>query len=361
MKATTLPRVHPELNEFGSYEIRWSELRDGVWRSRRKSCKTSDQAEAEKALARFLLDRQRLEPQSRTTVADIFDAYEEEWLKPRDLLSGTGHLLRAPRLAFGGRDPLSIAQEDIDAFVRDRCAGKYAPTYRPTATVKPRKLQPQSAAREVTAMQAALNWGSTKRRMVFGKPTFKFDRPAVQSVRDLWLTEDQERDLKSKLHLASRSVQLFALMGLTYAARRTAMMDLKFGPQVKFISDTIDFNVPGARITRKRRAQVPMTPEIREHLEVLFKERGAGAYVLDRYTYRHFAEFVDGIGYGWVTPHTLKHTAITLMLRSNAGRGDPMWPAKVGKATATSLQTIMSVYWHHVAAENLSIFTARRG
>ena len=32
----TTPKLSDEVNGFGSYEIRWSELRNGVWRSLRK-------------------------------------------------------------------------------------------------------------------------------------------------------------------------------------------------------------------------------------------------------------------------------------------------------------------------------------
>ena len=97
-----------------------------------------------------------------------------------------------------------------------------------------------------------------------------------------------------------------------------------------------------------------MTPEIRERLEVQFQERGHGAHVLDRYTYRHFAEFMQSIQYGWVTPHVLKHTAITLMLRAG-------WsPADVAGATETSLRTVLEVYRHFCAGEKLAIFTTRR-
>lgn len=353
----TTPKLSDEVNQFGSYEIRWSELRNGVWRSMRKSTKTGDLDAAERALARFLLDRQRLEPDTRSTVGDIFDAYEREHLKPRGLDRHMKHLLRIPRQAFGSRDPLSITQADVDEYVRRRCRGDFSPrvTKRgtPRATVK---LQPQSAAREVSAMQSALNWGSKKRLMVFGKPTFAFERPGNAEPRVVWLIEAQEADVAAKLHRASRSVQLFFLMGVTYGARREAMMDLRFVPeQVNWITGSLDFNVPGARRTRKRRPHGPMKPEIRRHLEVLYQERGPGAYVLDRYCYRHFTAFMDEIGYPQVTPHVLRHTAITLALRAG------MKPEAVSGAFQVDLRTMLTVYRHFCGAELDGIFGARRG
>lgn len=347
------PKLHLELNAFGSYEIRWSELRDGVWRSMRKSTKTADPEEAELALARLLLSRKDAQP--GTKVGNIFDAYLEHHCRPRQLEATSRPLLRALRLVFGDMDPLAITQDDIDAYVKARCAGKHGPaTFRSGNPRPPVKLQPQSAGREVAMMQAALNWGS-RRLMVFGKPTFQFERPAQAPHRDLWLTEAQEKDVRATLHDASRSVQVFTLMGITYRVRRGAMLDLRFIPEeVSFISNSIDFNVPGKRSTRKRRPVVPMTPEVRADLEALFAERGHGAFVLDRLTHRDFAEHMRAIGFEWVTPHVLKHTAITLMLRGGAR------PEDVAAATETTVDTILKVYRHHCQVEKASIFASRR-
>ena len=113
---TTTPTLSDEPNSFGSLEIRWSELRGGTWRSRRKSAKTGDIEEARLALARFLLDRHRLEPDTRHTVDAICEAYIVDYAKPRDAESNTRSLLKAPRMALGSRDPVSLSQDDIDDF-----------------------------------------------------------------------------------------------------------------------------------------------------------------------------------------------------------------------------------------------------
>jgi len=315
-----------------------------------KSAGTADRAEAELALARFLLDRQRREPDTRVTVADCIDAYLRDYVAQRDGVSRSATvLMRGPRLAFGTRDPMSINQDDIDRYVTRRCRGEYGPPDRPMSTV-----QPPTARREIVSLQAALNWASKRRSLIPGKPTFSFAKPEDNPHRDLWLTESQEREVRSRLPEASLSVQLFALMGLTYGVRRGAMLDLQFGAQVSFISGTIDFNVPGRRRTRKRRAVVPMTQEVRNLMAELFRVRAATDFVLDRQTAEHFIAFMKSIGYEWVTPHVLKHSAITLMLRGGAR------PADVAAAVETSLTTILGVYRHHCADEKADIFAARR-
>ena len=161
------------------------------------------------------------------------------------------------------------------------CRGEFAPDiYADGRPKPPRKLQPQSVAREISAMQAALNWGS-RRLMVFGKPTFRFERPNDKELgRVVWLTEVQEEDLRSKLSLREQEPAAVHNHGphLWRAARRDARFAVRAAGVVCF--QLIDFNVPGKRRTRKRRAVVPMTPEVRRHLEVLFQERGPTGHVL---------------------------------------------------------------------------------
>lgn len=340
----TTPRLSDELNGFGVWEIRWSEVRGGSWRSMRKSTKTADREIAEMCLARHLADRGRADVQVRHKVADVIDAYLEHWSAPRGNIATDTNALRGPRLALGTMDPHSVTQDDVDAYVRARgrgCYGKVA-------------VSSSTARREVTALQAALNWGSQKRLMVLGKPTFRFDKPAGGAPRVLWLTETQEAEVLAQLGSASRSVAAFTRMGLAYGARRGAMMDLRFGPQVDWTNKRIDFNTPGRRLTRKRRAAVPMTPDVETDLRVLHQARGDGAFVLERNTVDAFGAFMAEIGYGWVTPHTLKHTAVTLMRRGGVDFEE------IAKVIDTDVRTLRQTYRHIDADEALSIITTRR-
>lgn len=349
----TTPRLSDTPNPSGSWEIRWSEMEaNGTWRSHRKSTKTSDRQLAEAVLTKFLVDLQQGSPLVRLSVDDIVAGYLRHHSDPRGNLYTDERALRAPLLAFGTRDPRSIAEDDIEDFTKRRLRGELG---RLTASGQRKKVpvSPATVQREIAALQAALNWGSRK-LMIPGRPTFRFGKPAGGSVRQLWLTEAQEREVLAALPSASRSLQFYVMAGLAYGVRSGAMMQLRFGDQVSFITGTVDFNVPGARVTRKRRPAPPMTPEIRQVLEVLFQERGPEALVLDRDTPDRFAEFMTSIGYGWVTAHVMKHTAISLMLRGGAK------PEDVAKVTATDIKTIMRVYRHHTADEMLNTIGSRR-
>lgn len=339
----TFPKLSKTTNEAGHYEIRWSEEENGKWRSRRRSTKTGDRAGAEAQLAKFLTLRDATADTDGKLLVDLAEAYFRQHSRPKGTEKSDRQNLRAPLGAFGDWPPSTIKHADVDAYARGRARGKHG-----TKPVKPATIR-----REIVALQAMLNWCSD-RDMIRGRPTFKFHKPSENyEPRDRWLTEDQERDVLDRLNEASTSVQIFTRLGLTYAVRKGAMMDLRFGPQVNFLTNIIDFNDPKRPKVRKRRSVVPMTRTIRAGMEQAFKGKAAGDHVLDRNTPHQFKRFMEGIGYGWVTPHVLKHTAITLMLRQGVPPGD------VAKLTATDLRTIYRTYRHHTQDELLTIAEGR--
>lgn len=197
--------------------------------------------------------------------------------------------------------------------------------------------RPGSVRRELKAVQAALNMASGRK--------FRLPKPPESPRRDRWLTEDQERDFLHHLADADRDVWLFAKLGLTYGVRKGAIMDLRFGPMVDFEAGVLDFNVPGRRETNKRRPVVPMTGEIRAELA----SRHQVGRVLPSNTPYKYGKFARSIGYGWVTPHVLKHTAISLMLRGGAKIED------VAALTATDIRTLAKTYRHHTVQELLTV------
>ena len=246
-------------------------------------------------------------------------------------------------MAFGDRMGHDITHNDIDAYTEVRMAGAGEITAVSSSTVR----------RELVALQAVLNYGS-KRGMVQGEKIFRFQKPAEGKPRDLWLTEEQETEVLNHMNNASVSVRLFTKLALTYASRKGALMDLKFGDQVNFITGVIDFQDPNKAPNRKRRTSVPITTDIRGDLEAQFEQRKGQGRVLDYDTPYRYKLFMKSIKYEWCTPHVLKHSAITLMLRAGVKLED------VAKLTATDERTLLRVYRHHSHDELLTIAGARR-
>jgi integrase len=275
------------------------------------------------------------------TLRDIFDHYLEFHSMPRGNGRTDETLLRSVMDEFGGRGVSMVTDATVSAYTKKRLAG-----YRGRPPVKPSTVR-----REIGALQAVLNYG-VRKGLIEGN--FNFQKPNDGPPRDRWINEAQEREILSHLSDAPLTVRIFLRLGLTYGARKGAIMDLHFGPQVNFITNTIDFNVPGARKTRKRRPVVPMTADVRGDMEEMFHVKRHGARICAWETPYLFKRFMGSIGYGWVTPHVLKHSAITLMLRGGARVED------VSALTNTDIRTIQSVYRHHSAGELLAIAEKRR-
>lgn len=339
----TQPRLSRKPNNHGHWEIRWSEIRKGEWRSRRKSTGTDDYAKAIEALGRFLSLRDASIDQIDRTLEDVWTAYLRSHSIPRGNEKTDTWNMRAPLKAFGDWPATSVSESDVEAYTLRRRKGAYS---------KSTQISDGTIRREIVALQAVLNWGSRK-GMIRGKPIFRFPKPSDGPPKNLWLTEGEQADMLQKIEGESLEVQCFVKLALTYGVRKSAILDLRFGPQIDFLTGVVDFRVPGARETRKRRPTVPMTPSVRKILEDLFQEKGRGANVVRRATVDHVARALEKAGYDWVTPHVFKHTAITQMLRANISIED------VARFTATDPRTIHSVYRHHTTDELLKIAATR--
>lgn len=335
-------RTNPELKlaQNGKYEIRWSEKTGEKWRSKRKSTGTDDYTQAVTKLSEFLTIRPVRDRDY--TVREVVDHYLRHHSKPRGNDTTDRNVLRAPLEAFGDWPAKSLNDIEVENYSRLRMAGKYGPKAVKSPTVR----------REIVALQAALNF-AVRRDLIKGGRKYSFPKPKDSVARDRWITEAQQEDILSRLGEAPLDVQIFIRIGLTYGVRKGAILDLRFGEQIDFLTGTINFNPPGRVETRKRRPVVPMTKTIRSDLEMMFKAKRRGARVCETATPKRFARFMEDIGYGWVTCHTLKHSAITLMLRAGVSPGD------VSKLTATDIKTIFKIYRHHSADELMSIAEGR--
>lgn len=345
----TIPHISKKPNRLGYYEIRWSEYRGNTWRSMKRSTKTKVRTEAEAALARFLALRPADEAVKNPSVREIYDAYIKHWSTPRGNDVTDTLAMRAPLAAFGTMPAAMMRPDDIDAYTRRRLRGDYASDSKFTAKSR-RKASPGTIRREITALQAVLNWGS-RNNMVPGKPKFTFPKPEDSRPRQLWLSPAQEKDVLKLLDAAPVRVQLFVRLMMAYGLRKGALMDLTFGPQINFDTGTIDFAKPGARVTRKRRPVAAMSATIRALVKELAWQ--AGERVFSRQVEIDARKLLSDGGYGWVTPHVFKHTAITNML--SAGVQIDV----VSAITATDIRTIYKTYRHFFVSGLASVVEAR--
>jgi integrase len=143
----------------------------------------------------------------------------------------------------------------------------------------------------------------------------------------------------------------FLWLALFTAAREEALRQLTWD-RVDFTTNTIHLNVPGRRITKKRRADVTIASQLRPILERAYEER-KNEYVLDNEhsVFKALQVIAAKAGVGpkrvnargkvlatGIGPHVLRHTAATHMAR----RGVPLW--QIGKILADSAATVERTY-----------------
>lgn len=275
-------------------------------------------------------------------VRTAIEAYIEQKAVPAGQHRTAQMKLRAPLEAFGSRRLEGIGPDDIANYTTRRMFGSYGKV----------KVKAPTIRAELVMLQAALNWFCKRHGLA---QRFEFEKPQDSGRRDLWLDEEMERKALEAATGWPSDARLFLMLGLTYGARKGAMLDLRFGAQVDFHRNRIDFNRPGASETRKRRPAGPMPPDLREALWARFDEVGPGSVLEGDATEKRYRAGMAAIGLGWATAHVLKHSAITLQLRGGAALD------RVSGLTKTSLTTLMKHYRHHADDEMLDTMTRRRG
>lgn len=276
----------------GVWYIAWA---DGSGRSPRASTGTRNRAEAEQALAAFIVASG--EPQRQAPpIPVLLDRYiAARWPAgpPNAERHAQAHLARH----LGNATPDDLTPDRIRRYIAQRA------------------VKATTAARELTVLRAALKHAVAD-RIIAAAPPIAVPPPA--EPRDRWLTR-QEADA---LVAACRPphLRLFVLLALHTAARHGAILDLTWF-QVDLERGRIDYNAPGRAQTHKRRPVVPINAPLREALSAA-RAGARSAYVVEyrgekvASVKKAFAGACRAAGLVRVIPHTLRHTAATWMAQA---------------------------------------------
>lgn len=143
-------------------------------------------------------------------------------------------------------------------------------------------------------------------------------------------------------------VALFIRLAIYTGARRAAILQLTWD-RVDLKAGTVDFRLPGVLHSRKRRAVTALPARLLSSLRRLHK-RAKSDHVI---TYngepiasirRAFRDTAKAAKLAHVTPHVLKHTAVSWALRVAS-------PWVVSGMTATSVRTLQNVYGKHLVED----------
>ncbi|KZL24709.1 Tyrosine recombinase XerC [Pseudovibrio sp. WM33] len=224
----------------------------------------------------------------------------------------------------------------------------------------PRKRS--SCRRDLNDLKAAVNHSSAMKRLI------PFDFPALPKggqPRQRWLTQEEYVRLFWAAGFEYRSkftLRLFLLIAYYTGARKGAIMELEWS-QIDFETGMLNFNKEGAEFDDeedeeggKPRAHIPMPPELERHLKRRFDKYGSETnYVFHqkhkpkqqvKSINKSFRKAVERAGLQLtgklrVTPHTLRHTRVSLLVQAGEKIQD------VSEYMAMSFQTLEKVYAHH--------------
>lgn len=318
-------------------------IRDTGCPDRSTGC--TSRVEAEKVLGAYIATKGRTgianEPQN-VTCGEALTIYAEEY---------------APTVAAPER--IGYAIEALLPFWADlRLTDVKGETCR--RYTKWRDRAPGTMRRELGTLQAAMNYAH-KEGYVTSAPKVTFPEKTEGKTR--WLTRPEAARLLHAAYRGQKSKHLarFILIALYTGTRKDAILRMGFEPNTVggwFDLDRgIMFRIgESERKTNKRRTPAPIPRQLRSHLE-RWKANGAiwaveyeGARVGD--IKRAFTKAVKEAGLLDVTPHTLKHTAITWALQNGAS----VWDC--AGYFSTSAETIQRVYGHHHPEFQMTALTA---
>ena len=326
----------PRLQWFedrGAYYITWTEPVAGKrGRSRKRSTGETSREEAEIFFAAWLQERANGRPvrasnPAQVLITDCLAAYAEE---------------HGPNVM--GQETMARALSHLIDFWQ----GKLVDDISPKLCAKyfqTRGVGAGTVRRELTILRAAINWCHKHRRITAAVPV---ELPPEPTSKVRWLTRDEVARLIRAARTPETKSYLprFILLGIGTGRRKEAILSLRW-PMVDLDGGTIDFEIPGRKITKKRRGQCPIPVKLLPHLFRAKAKGGDMGYVINRdgkplgNIKKGFAAAVRRAGLGKdVTPHTLKHTAITWRLLAGVSIYD------LSKLFATSIKTIEKTYGH---------------
>lgn len=311
-----------------------------------RSTGTSERRSAEIALAAYIASKDTITGSrhpDKITVDDILDIYAREHAGTVSAPERIGHAIVSLVGFWGNLKVSDVKAETCRRYGRSRVR---------VFKDKNRASQPIAAGtlrRELNVLQAAINYAHKEGYIIFAPRVTLPEKPAS---RDRWLTRDEAARLlwtayrsRSGKHLAR-----FILVAFYTGTRKEAILSLGFNPSLS--GGWIDverglMHRRGAaeRETKKSRKPIPMTDRLLAHCRRWHRLGANWAVEIKGQrigSIKHAFEWArTEAGLLDVSPHTLKHTAITWAIQRGLTVED------AADYFDTSAETIRGTYYHH--------------
>ena len=293
----------------------------------RRSLRTSDEPVAKRRFEDFL--KQQLTPSN--TVEEIFNVYRAE----KENEHGSLGYLWIPLQFFKDYTPEQITRDKCKQYVQKRRDKD--------------KVGDWTIIREIGALRAAMRFHDKE-------TPARFYIPPAPAYKERYLTKQEFKKLMAGS--VEPHIKLFIIMGLCTAARKSAILQLKW-EQVDFKRGIINF---GNSNKYKGKAQVPINTTLGKALKEYYEARTC-EYVIEygskpiKDVKRGFTAAVKRAGLEDVTPHVLRHTAAVWMAENRVPMSEiSQYLGHKNTAITEKVYARYSPEYLRSAAESLEIF-----
>ena len=315
----------------------WLDKRRAAWsiidgrRVIRTGCGESDLQGATRALQAYLAASHTVAVGGDPLIADVLKAYSDEHLATKVSAYSVSYDLEHLADFWGAMTVADITAENCRAYIRSRS---------PRLTC---------CRRELGFLKAAANYWHTHRTKLSSLPVIV--KPAASEPRTRWLTRSEAaRYLWATRLLGPRQrkrIRRLFLVGWYTGTRHAAICGLRWD-MIDIKSEIMLRRPPGVRETKKRTPPVRIEPRLLAHLRRWQRLDGGAVYLIE-----HAGQAVKELGTGWVkcrdlaglsadvTPHTLRHSRATHMMREKWNAWD------AAQQLGMSVEMLQRVYGHH--------------
>jgi integrase len=323
----------------GNVEL-WKHPATGRWyvtwtvgrRSHRRTTGTRDRGEAEAFRAAFVLNggAQPVET-SEARIDAVLDSYYNRHAKHLPSAVQAVIAIRSLKAFYGVSTVAAITARNHERFIAERTSqGKSNGTIN----------------RHLGTLRAALRF-AVRSGDLSNAPHVPGLRepPSRANVLD---RRQVAALLRAARALGHGHVALFIRLAVYTGARRRAILDLTWD-RVDLKAGTVDFRLPGVIHARKRRAVTALPARLVSSLRRL-RKRAKSSHVIEwngkpvASIKRSFRDTAKAAKLAHITPHILKHTAVSWALRVAS-----LWV--VSGMTATSVRTLQNVYGKHLVED----------
>jgi integrase len=336
----------------------WPEEREGrhyvAWydpdarRVKRLSLRTSDEDEARARYAAFLVEGEAIfKPRGPDglTVAKALDDYYAEHVTAVDD-EGRPNCADTERQAIAIKHLKTFFGDVLLSDVDIPMSRRYAATRR-AGTVggdchgHRKKGGNSTIRRELNVLVAAANHAQRWKRIPADR------MPSVELPLGKTISQDEEAPYFSKPELhalmecADGELREFIELCYWTGARRRSIEQLERS-QVRWDRKQIILQKLDKKATKKRQPIVPILPEMRLPLLILWGRDGGERLFSGLDYYRRFKTLCEALGFGERShPHLLRHSRATHLLQAGVS------PYAVSKLLGDTMETIERVYGHH--------------